>query len=330
MQRFGWLAFAAAQSICTLASAQVQPPAARASLIVLRSDGARDCPDAEALAERVRTVAGGDVIAGGASTARIETWVQVAISRNFEGFAAEIRTSGRHRGTRVLEDLGPTCHSLADAVAVTIAMFLDPYEAPSAQLQEPASSAGRRLPEPQAQAVNSSGKTRRFSFDGSAGIAFNLLQHGQPFLTLGLGYRPSARWSLALGGTFVFPDHKLDGTRSVDLSLSMGFFQVCVRALGDVDRASLAWCAAPQLGSLAGSGRGYQSNFSKRAWWFALAIGPEADFRFTRSLSWVLSGQAVIPLLEQAFDVESEGVRSSAFQTASVAGLVSLGLRGHL
>jgi len=100
--------------------------------------------------------------------------------------------------------------------------------------------------------------------------------------------------------------------------------------LGDVERTSLAWCMAPQVGSLEGSGQGYQHNFSKRALWLALAVGPDVAFRFTRSLSWVLSGQAVIPLLEQSFDVASNGEQSSAYRTPAVAGMISLGLRGHL
>jgi len=325
--------------VSALAAAQAPARPARASLVVTRSDGAQDCPDAEALAERVRTIAGANVIGVGVSAgsldapveqARAETWVQVALIRNFAGFAAQISTSGRRHGTRTLEDLGPSCGNLADAVAVTIAMFLDPYENSPAPTKVPDRVAPAVLAKPKGQAVTGTARARRFYLDGAGGIAFNLLEHSEPFLEVGAGFRASARWALALGGTFVFPDSKLDGTRSVDLRLSFAWLRACARALGDDERASLAWCAAPQLGSLTGSGQGYQNNFSRHALWFALAIGPEVAFRFTSSLSWLLSGQAVVPLLEQGFNVESDGVQNSAYRTPSVAGMISLGLRGHL
>jgi len=307
----------------------VRPQTPRASLVVIRSDGAEACPDAAVLAERVRAVAGANVIGVGVSADPIESWVQVAISRNFGGYGARIDTSGTRHGSRSLEDVGPTCESLADAVAITIAMFLDPYEsAPSTRAPTPIAS--KRLPEPKAPAANAPAQSPRYFVDGSAGIAFNLLAHTQPFLGVGVGWRASARWSLALGGVFVLPDRTLEGTRHVELGLTFASLQLCARALGDIDHASLSWCAAPQLGSLTGGGRGYQDNFSERALWLALAIGPEAAFRLTRSLSWLLAAQGVIPLLEQGFDVQSNGVRSNAFQTPSVAGLVSLGLRVHL
>ena len=281
------------------------------------------------LAEQVRAVAGAYVIGVGPSPVPIETWVQVAISHNFVGYSAQISISGRRHGTRTLEDLGPACTSLANAVAVTLAMFLDPYENAPCPAREPSPIAAKPEPEPKVQAVSPASEAR-FFVDGNAGISFNLLAHNQPLLGLAFGFRPSARWSLAVSGSFVFPDQTSDGSPSVELGLGFASLQACATALGNIDHASLAWCAATQLGSLAGSGRGYAADLSERALWFALATGPETTFRLSRALSWVLTGQAVIPLLEQGFDIQRDGVRSSAFQSPSVAGLVTLGLRGQL
>jgi hypothetical protein len=316
------------------AAPQVQEQAPRASLVVIRGDGAQDCPDAATLADHVRAVAGANVIGVGPSAAPIETWVQVAISHDLGGYNAQLSASGRRHGTRSLEDLGPTCASLGDAVAVTIAMFLDPYEGAPSRAPAPALMPSERSPAARAQVVSAPAPApapaSRFFVDGTTGFAFNLLEHTQPLLGLAFGWRASARWSLALGGTFVFPDRTGDGTPNVELRLSFASLQLCARALGDIDHASLAWCAAPQLGSLAGKGRGYQNDSSERLLWVALAFGPEAAFRLSRSLSCVLTGQGVIPLLEQGFDVQRNGVRSNAFQSPSVAGLASLSLRGHL
>jgi len=283
-------------------------------------------------------VAGANVIGVGVSTPsdaaldphRAETWVQVAITRTFAGFSAQLSTSGRHHGTRTLEDLGPSCESLADAVAITIAMFLDPYQNSPARAEAPARVDLPRAPGPSEVPVVRSARPRPFFLEAAGGIAFNLLEHAEPFLDVGVGYQPSTRWSFALGGTYVFPDSKLDGTRNVDLRLSFGWLRVCARALGDVEHTSLVWCAAPQIGSLAGSGHGYQHDFTKRALWLALSIGPDVAFRFTNGMSWVLSGQAVVPLLDQGFTVESGGEQRTAYQTPAVAGMVSLGLRVHL
>ncbi|MEI9942131.1 MAG: hypothetical protein WDO69_33365 [Pseudomonadota bacterium] len=318
----------AALSVATLSAAQAGAP--RASLVVTRSEGAEGCPDAAALAEQIRIVAGANVIGSGPSVTPIETWVQVTISRNFGGYSAQISTSGTRHGTRLLEDLGPACTSLADAVAVTIAMILDPYPNSPSPIEEPVPIASQRVPKPKTPAVSAPAASARFFGDGSAGIAFNMLAHAQPFLGVGLGFQASARWSLALGGAFVLPDRTADGTPTVNLRLGYASLQGCARVLGDGDHVGLSWCAASQLGSLAGSGDGYQDDSSKRALWFALAVGPEAAFRLTRSFSWLLTGQGVIPLLEQEFYVQSDGARSSVFRSPSVAGLVSLGLRGHL
>ena len=115
----------AAASGTSLAAAQTHSP--RAALVVTRGEGAQDCPDSVLLAERVRAVAGASVISAELDSTRFETWVQVAITRNFGGYSAQISTSGARHGSRALDDLGPSCASLADAIAVTLAIFLDPY-----------------------------------------------------------------------------------------------------------------------------------------------------------------------------------------------------------
>ena len=98
----------------------------RAFLVVTRGDGAQDCPDATQLSEQVRAIAGTNVVGVGLASP-VETWIQVTMTRSFSSYGAQISALGAHHGTRSLEDLGPSCTSLADAVAVTIAIFLDPY-----------------------------------------------------------------------------------------------------------------------------------------------------------------------------------------------------------
>ncbi len=300
--------------------------------MVTRGDGAQDCPDAARLAEQVRAVAGVDMVSVGLATP-METWVQVSIARSFGSYTAQISALGAHHGTRTLEDLGPSCTSLADAVAVTIAIFLDPYQ--NVPLPEPRALA---LPRSAAQATparepSSAERPARFPqllVNGAGGVSLALLEHSQPFLNASVGIGLTSRWSFTLGGAYLLPDTKTASGGQIDFSLSYLQLTACVRAWGAPDSARLAWCAGPLYGSFAGSGKAYREIHSDRSAWFALALGPEAVLPFSRGLSWVVTAQAVTPLIAQNFVVQAAGERSTAFRTASVGGLLSLGVRGAL
>ena len=311
-----------------LCAAQTQVP--RASLVVTRSDGAQACPDAATLAEQVRGVAGANVIGaglGGASTGPVETWVQVAMAHDFGGYRAQISTFGLHHGTRTLEDLGPGCSSLADAVAVTIAIFLDPYAnvptPPAAVAPTPPIAA----PAPHKEPV---WRPEPF-LDASGGVAVGVYEHSEPLLGASAGLHLTERWSLALGGSYLFSDTVRAKGGQVELKLSYGYLLGCARAFGAPEGARLDWCAAPLLGSLGGSGHDYTShNYSKRILWAAVAAGPQLVFPFGGLVSGVLTGQAVLPLTRTGFSESLPAGATTVFTPAAVAGLVSFGIRGAL
>ena len=317
----------AALGVTTLGAAQ--PLAPRASLVVTRGEGAQDCPDANALADQVHNVAGSELLSAGVPSHPVETWVQVAIGHDFGGYTATIISSGTRHGTRTLQDLGPSCASLADAIAVTVAIFLDPYAnapAPPAVPTVPATRNAIPKAPPQLAPLPAA----RYFLDSAGGVGFAMLEHAEPLVSVGFGLRVTPRWSLSLGGTFVFPDTVSNGSGNVDLGLSYALVQGCGQALGDADSASLAFCAVPMLGLLRGSGHGYPNELTQRAAWFALGVGPRVSLPLTRAFAWVISGQGVVPLVEHAFDVRNNGVRSEAFHTSAVGALISLGIRGDL
>jgi hypothetical protein len=332
-QRARTLGFAtvlAAASVTKSAAAQVHSP--KAALVVTRGEGAQDCPDSATLAERVRTVAGASVIGAELDPAAIETWVQVAITRNFGGYSAQINTSGLRHGSRALEDLGPSCASLADAIAVTLAIFLDPYaSALPAKMAQPAPTPPRpaELKAKPQQAADLPRRTR-FFLNAGAGVALNLLHHALPLFVANAGLRLTPSWSLSLGGGYVLTDTVPSRGGEVELSLAFADLRGCGRAVGEAERAHLDWCLAARIGSLRGSGQSYTDSFSKRTAWLALAIGPEVVFPFTRSLSWILTGEAVLPVIRNGFDVQANGSRSLAFRPSAVGGSISLGVRGDL
>jgi hypothetical protein len=302
-------------------------------LVVTRGEGADDCPDAANLAEQVRQLTGASVVDTELlSNGSHETWIQVAIVRNFSGYRAEIQAGGLHHGNRSLEDLGPSCASLADAITVTIAIFLDPYAVgpapPATPPQIPCPPPLKAIPrrpsrgEPQWQP--------RLSLDLAGGASFGMLEHTAPLIAGRVGWRATERWSLAVGGAFLFPDSVSSDHGTADLGLSYGYLVGCARALGDARRARFDWCAGPLLGSLYGTGRGFVQTSTKRALWAAVAAGPEVLLPFTSGLAWSLAGLGVLPLARQGFDVESMGERRNVFHSSAVAAQISLGVRGEL
>jgi hypothetical protein len=323
----GFLLLLAAASEASPAAAQTQPP--KAALIVTRGEGAQDCPDAAALAERVRGVAGANVLSSEVFATPFDTWVHVAVTRNLDGYSAQISTSGALHGNRGLQDLGPSCASLADAVAVTLAIFLDPYAnapprkaapvscPPPAPVAEPKLHSGEPLP-------------KRFFLEASAGVTLNVLEHAMPLLVGTAGLQLSPNWSLSLTGGVVLTDSTNSPGGEVDLSLTYVDFTACGRTLGESDRAQLNWCLGAMLGSLRGSGRGYADEFSKRDLWLSAGLGPEVLFPVAHSLFWVLRAEALFPVVRNGFDVRARGVQSLAFRPSAVAELISLGVRGEL
>lgn len=311
-----------------LAVAQTQPP--KAALIVTRGEGAQDCPDSAALAERVRAVAGANVVSAEPGTAAFQTWVQVAIARSFYGYGAQISTSGLHHGSRTLEDVGPSCANLADAIAVTLAIILDPY----AGAPPPRAAAPAEVPMPRAaqkaKPPSDAPRPSWFFLAAGAGVTLNVLDHAMPALAVTAGLRLSASWSLSLGGGYVFSDTVNSPGGEVELSLAYVDFGACGRALGEGGKAQLNWCLTTMLGSLRGSGQGYDNEYSKSSAWFSVGVGPEVVFPIARSFSWILTAEAVLPLVRSGFDVQTAGSQSPAFRPSSVGALVSLGVRGDL
>ena len=327
----GVLAALAVLSLPALCAAQTSGP--RASLVVTRGEGAQACPDAATLAEQVRAVVGANVIGVElASTPEepVETWVQVAITHDFGGYRALISTLGRHQGTRTLEDLGPGCASLADAMALTIAIFLDPYSStplpPRVAAVETAPVPPPVKPTPREQPA-----AHLEPFVDLFGGVASMLEHSEPVLGLSFGLYLTDRWSLALGGSYVFSDTKSNDGGHITLGLTYGYALGCGRVLGARDGARVDWCGAPLLGSLSGGGIDYtSSNDSKSRFWLAVAAGPQIVFPFSSSLSGVLAAQAVLPLIRRGFDDEVAGNRGTVFTPEAAAGLASFGIRGAL
>lgn len=95
---------------------------ARASLAVHREVGAETCANTDELAALVESVAGSRVITGPEPK---PIHLDVRIRREGGGYKSVIELSGARSGTRALDDEGPGCDVLSQALAVTISVLLD-------------------------------------------------------------------------------------------------------------------------------------------------------------------------------------------------------------
>jgi hypothetical protein len=277
---------------------------------VSRADDAADCPDEVALAASIERILGGRP----ASSARGIT-ADVAFARRGAPYVATIRLHGEKEGERTIEDAGPSCDALAEAVAVTMALVLDARNVPRPEPEPVPAPVPARDEEtrPLARRVTS-GWIAAF-----AGPAFGLV--GAPSLVVGpeFGFEPFRHWSFRAGAEGVLPRSTDSGTGSVRVSLIAVHVAIC-GSLAPLDaKVRPALCARGAAGSLSGEGRGYQSESDARFTWFAAGGAAEVGGRLSR-LVWGLEGGVLVPVRRQSFSVEPSGI---AYESSPVAGFVT-------
>jgi hypothetical protein len=332
------ISLSTAIAIATLTGVAVAEPI-RASLVVTRSEGAEDCPDAAALVERVRGMTGEDTLRVDAGEGVAATWVSVELSRAFSGYRAVIVARGARHGTRSIDDVGPGCRSLAGALAITLVVLLDPEVrrdgAPSVLIRPqhlPKPSVVPPAPAPALPAGAGPPPTRHagdrqalaLGAEAHAGGTLGVLEHAVPFVRGG-GRLRFGRFVLGAGAAYVMPDRVAAPGGAVDLGLWFGYLVVCAR-LVSTGETSVLGCVESMAGALSGSGDAYQSWVERRLPWFAASGGFELDASIARSFRWSARALALAPLVRQAFRVEVDSVAFEAFRTPRVGGQLTLGL----
>jgi hypothetical protein len=283
-----------------------------AQLFVARGSRAEDCPDTTALRARIEQITGTRLELLTATEPPL--LVAVSFSREGDSYRAAIRTQGPKEGERLLEDAGPTCAALAEAVGVTLALLLDPVPPPdlpaSPPLQAPAIIPGR-------------------ASIGWIGISGGPVFGETPGATLGFGPTFGVeleRWSIALGGTETLSRSVRFASGAVRVGLTSGDLQLCrmIDLRGEALRAGA--CARAAGGRYRGEGDGYPVTTSARLPWMAAGGGLRVGGRWGKRLLWGVSGLLMIPIRRQTFSVENAGV---AYESAAVGGTlaVELGVR---
>lgn len=317
--RLGVLLFAVTATTA-LHAAGSEPP--RAELVVTRGAGAEDCPDAAALTTKTRAMTAADITAEAAESPR-DTWIQVELARVLSGYRATISARGRRHGTRTIDDIGPRCGSLADAVAITLVMLMDPElstepppKLPAPTVVTPPSPPPARGPTPGAEL--------------GGGASFAILEHPAPVLELGAHLGIGARARVALGGGYVFPDRVMVAGGEVTLGLAYGYLRGSLVVLQNAG-TSLVFAAGPMLGSLSGDGEHYDvPKPVQHLLWLAVAGGPELRATLASWFSWSMRLMLVAPLIQQSFAVDDAGKPTPAFTTPPLGATFTFGVLAEL
>jgi hypothetical protein len=298
------------------------------ALIVTRSPGAQDCPDADALAREVARMNGRPSLDPSARKTA-STWLHVEINRGADGFSAVIRAQGRRTGERQLSDTGPSCENLADALALTLAMVLD----------NSASRVSIEPPPPRAPAWREQATAERprsltvsaLELDATTAIHVGVLAHAGPLIL--------ARGRLWLGTTAVFEaggvyvfeqaiEHSESAGR-LELNLASGFLGSCANLSQVQDGVGLALCAEGYLGRLQGTGTGFtRDQPAQNHLWIAGGLALDLAGRIAGPLEWSVRAAAFL-VREQRFNVLVDGRKDSLFQSSPVGLWAGVALRSH-
>lgn len=314
----------------TALAADVEASPSHASLVVTRGEGAEDCPDAVTLRARVASIAGADAVAATPDASR-RTWLQVEFVRVLSGYRATISASGARKGTRSIDDVGPSCSNVADAVAIAVVMLTDPAVDPPKPESVPAPVLQPRpiLPaaadRPVVTRPPPATAELELGLGASGGAAIAVIEHAVPLVEGGAHVRLGELVMFGAGAGYVFEDRAAEATGSVDLDLVYAYGRACVRA-HESPHNRLAVCVDPMFGSLRGSGDDYATISSRRLPWLAAAASAELHSLLSASLLWSARVRVLVPLIRQGFSVVVGDERASAFSVPPIGGMLLLGV----
>ena len=293
-------------------------------LSVARTPQARDCPDAPELSAATARVGTGPTPRED-EPEKAPLLTHVVFDRDAQGYSAEIRSTGRKSGVRVLRDAGETCAPLAEATTVVLAVLLDllpesaeppapaPVAAPSPAAATPAASPGPAPPRRQSVVVT-------VGVDG--GVAVGLLDQVAAG-TLGAALRPSyGRWELGVGALWAPTRNFPFASGSVDVMLLSGRIIGCGWLTPSASRSGLAACAGVLFGVLRGEGHDFDQNRSTTQFWPLAEVGLRGRVVLGEKWGLRFGVSGLVPLRRLTFSVERLAV---AYETPSFGALFELG-----
>ena len=313
----------AAAGLCAVCPAFAQPAALHdVPLVVQRAPAASDCVDAPALAERVNQLVKRTALvasdAAGASFA-----FEVQILRSEDGYTAIVLAAG---GSRNIDDPGPTCAGLSDALAVTLAVLVDADETPPAPPPPPppvptATAAPIAPPPPPPRPVPAYGP--RLLLSPVVGVASGLSGDAVPAVVLVNDLRLIGPLSLLAGFTWMPSQDFALQQGHVEVQLMYGQLAACLSSWRVLGRTRVGGCLQLNAGGIRGKGVGYPTNGEITRPWAALALTGLLDVPIFDPLYWSTRIQAFAVPTQEAFQIDRIGV---AFDPPPVGVLVGTGV----
>jgi hypothetical protein len=312
-----------ALALCLVSTAARSAPRRGARLEWARGRGARACVGAAGLEEDVKARLGWDPFVLPA-----ELEIEGVVTRTPSGFRAHLAfrgSEGQQEGTRELESREEDCRSLGQAVAVMIAVAIDPdasAAAPPLPVETPPSPSAESPPappSPPARRPAASARTRARIVLGG-GVVDGLVPGPSATSSLRAGVVLADRFELDVGASYLPPAR--DG--AFGFGLVEGAARACLLPWGLLPDVRV--CAA----ALAGSFETYVHTNTDRPVdvgafpWLGAELGAGLSVALVGPLRLDLDAAGVVPILRRQGFVRGDA--TPAWEQSPVAGRAELGL----
>jgi hypothetical protein len=294
-------------------------------LSVARTPEAADCPDAPAVAAALQQV-GSDPARRAPEAEEGPLFTQVLFDRDSTGYVAEVRSTGRKTGVRVLRNGASTCAPMAEATTVVLAVLLDLLPegvnepAPATVVIAPSSRASA-APAP-ARPAAAPNRPIAVALGVETGLGAGVFEDVAAG-SLGGAVRPSyGRWELGAGALWV-PTRSLPYMNGhVKVALLGARLTGCAWVVSFGNRIGFAGCTGVLLTALRGQGDGFDRDFTATRFWPVAEVGLRGRLELSDRLSLRLGVTGLLPLRRLTFSVERLAV---AYETPSLGVLAEIG-----
>ncbi|MBL8684180.1 MAG: hypothetical protein JNK05_33710 [Myxococcales bacterium] len=305
----------------------------------VRDEGAETCPDATVVRRAVSDRVGRDPF-----SERARTSIDAIVRRNSQGFVARFFVRGASDeplGTREFTSAAPTCEPIVEALALALAIVIDPTVAlrpeplvstsivRASVTPSPIAAVPRRSPSLTLTALPTSRSQMALALSLSFDAALGVLP------TVGFGPALDAhlrfsRWIAAdLSSRWLAEQRTSTALSDYALSMASSSASVCVDPLGSTSasRASFAACAALSAGAISASALRQRAIEGGVRPWVALGPALRGQLRVVGPLVLEARLGATFALARNAYLEESgEPVTSATvFEQPLVGGYASLG-----
>lgn len=241
---------------------------------------------------------------------------------------------------------GPTCAEVAEALAVMVAVVIDPRAGSGAAVDEappPPKIEGRRAgptpsrpPRPSPERPPAAARWPRFAVDLRVETTSAVFRGALAGIGASLTVEPPAPPprrsvyvsvpSVAAGVRRSFPMERALRGGSVDFAWTAGHLRLCPLRIAVDGLVEVSSCAEANVGSLRASARGFAEARGTSTLWFDLGASLGTTVSLSGSLFLSSTVLVAMPLFRQPFELAS-GARGASIPPLGVLGGLGLGLR---